>query len=120
MEIKSVHTCLGRLKDAGLIREKDRGRFQRIDVKEPSVAVVSLEVVSPTAPALVEETAAPSRRPFDILADAAAALNLLAEQIRNTAGELETAALEIENEFAKESEALEKLKQFQTLLKSLT
>ncbi|RQV20645.1 hypothetical protein DF039_12455 [Burkholderia cenocepacia] len=110
-----IDGCLGRLKDSGLIREASRGRYQRIEVREREVLKVpeqkSEEAVAATEPQAI--------LPIEILSQLAERTRGLATQIVMLASDIETAALTIEQGNAENAANLEKLRQLQSLLKSL-
>ncbi|VWC78694.1 MULTISPECIES: hypothetical protein [Burkholderia] len=110
-----IDGCLGRLKDSGLIREASRGRYQRIEVREREVLKVpeqkSAEAIVATEPQAI--------LPIEILSQLAERTRALATQIVILASDIETAALTIEQGNAENAANLEKLRQLQSLLKSL-
>ncbi|AXK61521.1 hypothetical protein [Burkholderia sp. IDO3] len=110
-----IDGCLGRLKDSGLIREASRGRYQRIEVREREVLKVpeqkSTEAIVATEPQAI--------LPIEILSQLADRTRALATQIVMLASDIETAALTIEQGNAENAANLEKLRQLQSLLKSL-
>ncbi|VWD12513.1 MULTISPECIES: hypothetical protein [Burkholderia] len=110
-----IDGCLGRLKDSGLIREASRGRYQRIEVREREVLKVpeqkSAETIAATEPQEI--------LPIEILSQLAERTRALATQIVILASDIETAALTIEQGNAENAANLEKLRQLQSLLKSL-
>ncbi|KVF22927.1 hypothetical protein [Burkholderia cepacia] len=110
-----IDGCLGRLKDSGLIREVSRGRYQRIAVREREVLKVP-EQKSSEATVAAEPQAI---LPIEILSHLAERTRSLATQIVMLASDIETAALTIEQGNAENAANLEKLRQLQSLLKSL-
>lgn len=100
--------CLGRLKDAGLVREVEPQRFRRTAVSPVSIKPKEA-MPAPQKPA--PQPAAPTSA-IDLLAG-------IAKSMRALAGEIETAALAIEEGQAKADEDVQKLRQLQALLKGL-
>lgn len=93
-----VTGCLDHLCDAGLIRERPQGRFQRIPIKEKDVPVTTQSEVK--------------QDPSSKLERAAVALRALAT-------ELEDIALEIEEQHSGSDKELAKLRQLRDVLKTL-
>jgi predicted transcriptional regulator len=123
MDFKILQGCLKALRESGLIRETQRGMFQRVDVKEkleeplprsePAKSVVA--PISPSAP-----MAAPTKTPIEILSEISARVVALNGELKKIASDIETAAIVIEEGMAENEENLGKLKQLQSILKSLT
>ncbi|MCA8430054.1 hypothetical protein [Burkholderia seminalis] len=110
-----IEGCLGRLKDSGLIREPSRGRYQRVEVREREVLQVPVQKSEITiAPPEVQ-----AALPIEILAKLSERARSLATELVMLASDIETAALTIEQDNAENAANLEKLRQFQSLLKSL-
>ncbi|WP_175681164.1 hypothetical protein [Burkholderia cenocepacia] len=110
-----IDGCLGRLKDSGLIREPSRGRYQRIEVREREVLKVPVQKPEEACAAPVEQ----SILPIEILSKLAERARTVATELVMLASDIETAALTIEQGNAENVANLEKLRQFQSLLKSL-
>ncbi|WP_175786358.1 hypothetical protein [Burkholderia cenocepacia] len=110
-----IDGCLGRLKDSGLIREPSRGRYQRIEVREREVLKVPVHKPEEAGAAPVEQ----SILPIEILSKLAERARTVATELVMLASDIETAALTIEQGNAENVANLEKLRQFQSLLKSL-
>ncbi|WP_321799720.1 hypothetical protein [Burkholderia sp. BCC1988] len=110
-----IDGCLRRLKDAGLIREPSRGRYQRIEVREREVLKVPDQRTEQTAAAADEQAVLP----IDILSKIAERARSIATDLVMLASDIETAALTIEQGNAENAANLEKLRQFQSILKSL-
>ncbi|KVX33414.1 hypothetical protein WT32_02400 [Burkholderia anthina] len=110
-----IDGCLGRLKDSGLIREPSRGRYQRIEVREREVLKVPVQKPEEAVNAPVEQ----SILPIEILSKLAERARAVATELVMLASDIETAALTIEQGNAENAASLEKLRQFQSILKSL-
>lgn len=116
---QAVRRALGELKDAGLIREPAGGKFQR-DVATPKTKKES--AVTQAA----KTTAVLIKKPelaLDVLADLSSEIVSIANEVslrmKKLAGRIEEVALSVEAERAANSEAAEKLKQLQALLKGI-
>lgn len=96
--------CLATMADAGLIRSHRNAEFQRIQATDKEPQPMS----TPKPPEAKKEPASA----IDLLAG-------IAKSLRNLAGEIETAALAIEEGQAKSAEEVQKLRQLQALLKGL-
>ncbi|HDR9358143.1 TPA: hypothetical protein QDB44_004039 [Burkholderia vietnamiensis] len=110
-----IDGCLGRLKDSGLIREPSRGRYQRVEVREREVLKVPVQKPEEAGNAPVEQ----SILPIEILSKLAERARTVATELVMLASDIETAALTIEQGNAENAASLEKLRQFQSILKSL-
>ncbi|WP_406805990.1 hypothetical protein [Burkholderia semiarida] len=110
-----IDGCLGRLKDSGLIREPSRGRYQRVEVREREVLKVPVQKPEEAVNASVEQ----SILPIEILSKLAERARAVATELVMIASDIETAALTIEQGNAENAASLEKLRQFQSILKSL-
>ena len=113
-DTRIVEGCLNSLKEAGLVLEPSRRLFVRAPIKPSKTNTdqqPQKEIDMSTKPA--QTTATEPRAPMAILSDLAARLKALAD-------DLETAALEIDEHIAAKDVDAAKLKQLQTLLKSLS
>jgi len=108
MDGRTLLGCLGCLKDSGLVREVSSSRFQRTAVSQPTEKPKEV-MPAPQKPEV--KPAAPASA-IDLLAG-------IAKSMRALAGEIETAALAIEEGQAKAGEEVQKLRQLQALLKGL-
>ncbi|RQS85156.1 hypothetical protein DF032_01860 [Burkholderia seminalis] len=98
-----------------MIREPSRGRYQRVEVREREVLQVPVQKSEITiAPPEVQAVL-----PIEILAKLSERARSLATELVMLASDIETAALTIEQGNAENAANLEKLRQFQSLLKSL-
>lgn len=115
-DTRLLHGCLNSLKLAGLISEPERGVFIRVPVRagkpkaqpEPTHQIQTTEDQKMPAPA-----AKTPRNPLTIL-------NELAAKCKTLQDEIELAALEIDEYVTAKDGDAAKLKQLQTLLKSLS
>ncbi|MDR5802344.1 hypothetical protein [Caballeronia sp. LZ001] len=114
-DVAVLDGCLLRLQEAGLVREKFKGRFQRVEVreKESMVTVAAKQIESSSAGSV------PSHSVLDILSALSGRARKLAGDLTELASDVETAALTIEQRQAQDSADLAKLRQFQALFKSL-
>lgn len=122
-----VRGCLGKLVAGGLVRETVEG-FQRIKVREqtppqppeprqrPPLALANPEIHTMPDPAPPRSPDSPA---LDILASIAQRLREQSAALAQTAADLETAALRIEESNTQNAANLATLKQLQTLLKGL-
>jgi len=114
-DVAVLDGCLVRLKDAGLIRERQTGLYQRVEIREREVLHVATETkIEPKG-----ITSASAKSPIDILASLAERARSLATSVVVLASDIETAALTIEQGNAESNANLDKLRQLQALLKSL-
>ena len=115
----AVRRALGELKDAGLIREPAGGKFQR-DAATPKTKK------EPAVTQVAKTTAVLIKKPelaLDVLADLSSEIvsiaNEVSQRMKKLAGRIEEVALSVEAERAANSEAAEKLKLLQALLKGI-
>ncbi len=102
--------CLMTLVDAGLVRATANGTFQRIAVSFAEVTQPKSTKDIPFMTTAKNEKTTISA--IDLLAG-------IAQKLRDVAGDIETAALAIEEGHAKSAEEVAKFKQLQALLKGL-
>lgn len=102
--------CINSLKDSGLVRELQRGRFQRAEVKPKEEPPKKEEAV--IAKPKTENKPEPNGT-IEILSG-------IATKLKSLAGELEDAALQIAEDQAGNAESAKKLEQLQALLRGLT
>ncbi|MBB3256884.1 hypothetical protein [Paraburkholderia sp. WP4_3_2] len=114
-DVAVLEGCLARLKDAGLIRERGAGQYQRVEVREKEVPIVSTVIVANPGPKLAEQSASP----IDVLARLAERARSMATQIVVLASDIETAALTIEQGNAESAAEAAKLRQLKDLLKGI-
>ncbi|MEL7937613.1 hypothetical protein [Pseudomonas delhiensis] len=119
-ELSVIRACLNDLKEAGLIREADRQMYLRTEVRIPLQKDQSMpQVVTSIKPA----AKASSASPIELLGDLASQLKMLGEEfsakVQALAARVEEAALTIEQGLEANAANLEKVRQLQTLLKSL-
>lgn len=101
--------CLMTMVDAGLVRLTSSGAFQRTAISRPSAVVQHKpEIATMTAP---------SAKPADKPTSAIDLLAGIAKTMRALAGELESAALAIEEGQSKEADELVRLRQLQASIK---
>lgn len=114
-DVAVLDGCLARLKDAGLIRERGAGQYQRIEVREKEAANVATAIVANPGQNVVEQPATP----IDILARLSSRVRDLATAMVVLASDIETAALTIEQGSADSNAELDKLRQLRAALKGL-
>lgn len=114
-DVAVLEGCLARLKDAGLIRERGTGQYQRVEVREKEAVIVETAIVGNPGPKLAEPPAAP----IDVLGRLSARVREMATQMVMLASDIETAALTIEQANESNSGELGKLRQLRELLTSL-
>ncbi|KAI3597698.1 hypothetical protein D8I24_6514 [Cupriavidus necator H850] len=115
---RTVIGCLIALKSAGIVSESQAGMFKRVEVKEMAIENPKREVVDSAPVGMPAPPLDP--RPIDVIAKIASGLVSVSAQIRELATELEDAWLLIEDGIAAQDANLDKLKQLQSILKSLT
>jgi len=119
-ELSVIRACLNDLKEAGLIREADRQMYLRTEVRTPLQKDQPMpHVVTSIKPA----AKASSASPIELLGDLASQLKTLGDEfsakVQALAARVEEAALTIEQGLEANAANLEKVRQLQTLLKSL-
>ncbi|QOF85626.1 hypothetical protein IG194_02645 [Pseudomonas sp. ADPe] len=118
-----IRACLNDLKDAGLVREVDRQMFLRTEVRTPPQQKDQPmpRIVTSIKPAA--KAGNTSASPIELLGDLASQLKTLGEEfsakVQALAARVEEAALTIEQGLEANAANLEKVRQLQTLLKSL-
>lgn len=112
-DVRIVQGCLNSLKDAGLIQEASKGLFVRTQIKPNPVADSTPQEQPVTQQQQIPAKQKPLRTPLVILNDLAAKCKALQDEI-------EMAALEIDEYVTAKDGDAAKLKQLQTLLKSLS
>ena len=125
MDFKVLTGCLNTLKESGLVREPTRGHFQRVEVKEKEERMVDFNarpIVTPKSPvsAAAPAPAPAAKSPIEILSEISGRLVGVNAEIKRIASDIETAALVIEEGMAANEENLGKLRQLQSILKSLS
>lgn len=116
----AIRRALGELKDAGLVREPAGGKFQRdAAIQKPKKEQVMTQVAKQTVVSIKK----PEAGALDVLAALSGEVVSLSDEIskrmKALAGRIEEVALSVEAEREGNAEAVGKLKQLQSLLKSL-
>lgn len=133
LPFRTLVGCLRTLCDAGIVVEVSHGMFRRVPVRDPvptskasaapkPIAIPTLQTYTPKEPtmkAAPQPTPATKPSPLDLLGALAARANALGDQLKVLATDLSDAAVEMQAQAESDAGALEKLKQFQALLKSL-
>jgi len=110
--------CLNALKDCGLVREPQRGFFQRVEVREEAVKTeVNGEIDVPKLK--TESKPAAPASPIDVLDGIAGRLRRLRDDADTLASDIETAALVITEQEVETQAAVTKARQLQQLLQEL-
>lgn len=124
-DIRVTEGCVSALVRSGLVQEPMPGQFRRAAVKSE---VPALKLVEPTEPK--EETVKPATNKTGTsasttgdymhkLGDLARRATSLASQVKQLASEIEAVAIEVDDQIKVEHDNSTKLRQLQTLLKSL-
>ncbi|MBS6039967.1 MAG: hypothetical protein KIC53_21545 [Pseudomonas sp.] len=117
-DTRTIRRCLGELKDAGLIREPVNSHFQRIappakPQKENAMPKESTQkVVAIKKPGPLDALASLSSEVMDMAED-------FGRRMKGLSARIEEVALSVEADREDNAEQLEKLKQLQSILKSL-
>jgi hypothetical protein len=131
--------CLNSLISAGLVREPKLGQFIRVQIKKkaekgPDPELPAALFIEPeadiTVPAGVGKVAASAPAaiisPINMLGELsiqlrekASSLRAIAEILEGVAGQIDSSAVEIDDEMNRERDDTKKLKQLQSLLKSI-
>ena len=115
-DLHVVRGCIKALKEAGLVRERPSGHFQRIEVREPNTTIQEQNMAATTsAPAQ-----AAAKSPVELLADLAHQTAATGRQLLHLSRQIEEAALVVAQEQESTATKLQGLNQLQTLLKSLS
>jgi hypothetical protein len=124
-DFKIVMGCLSTLADQGLVREPKKGEFQRVKPR-PALSAVSTpdglaeEPTEPTEPTkLADDLPLAPAEPMDRLASLAGTLRELSAKVTAMAKEVEDVALSVEERIQRIHADTEKLRQLQSLLKSI-
>lgn len=122
-DIHTMRGCLGRLKEAGLIKEVVPGSFRRIGVKEKlTMTNQGQQMISNNChgKAPIEMPGgAKQAAPMDVLAIIAEKVRTVMAGLGALAEEIDQAAIMIEERAAADAKELAKVKQIATLLKEL-
>lgn len=119
--------CLDSLRRAGLVCEPRRGQFRRERVRDdkPTAAAVEIPTFTKIEPEeknmanKPQPTPRASTTPLDRLGDLAQRVTQLSIALKDVASELSDAAVDIQSQLEHGEEDVKKLRQLQTLLKSI-
>lgn len=120
MDMRIFRGCLNSLKESGLVREPMKDFFQKSPIKEKKememqtlapISTISKPASGAHGQTLSEQKSASD--PIDLL-------STLSSRLRSLADDLDGAAIAIGDGIAESSKNLEKLKQLQSILKSLS
>ena len=111
-----IEGCLNTLKEVGLIKEMSPGHFQRVKPKAEPMSTKPLNPVIPPNSSIKGEPT----EPVDRLAAIGTKLRGLSQMFLELADDIDEAALAFEEKTSGNDEELAKLRQLQTLLKSLS
>lgn len=129
-EVRIIMGCLNALIDSGLVKEVPKGYFQRIPVDpkpantektEETEEAEKEEVMTATLQTKLQpklQTKKDETAPIDKIAKLASRCIELSVMLQKLASDVETVAIEVQNDFAQQGEDAQKLKQLQALLKS--
>lgn len=120
--IAHVAGCLDSLQHAGLVREQLRGHFSRTEIREapvrkPTPAAENDQIIIKPPKEIMKPS--PKKTPLEMLGDLSAQAVVLADMVKKFAGEIEIAAIEIQQLIETGDEETAKLRQLKSLLKSL-
>lgn len=124
-EYSVIEGCINTLVSSGLVIENPRGHFKRVEVSQsdPPKKQPPQKTVQSTQPmSEPEQMSTDDKKPFSALDRLAALANraaTLSIAVKALASEIETAAIEVEQEMEKHAEGRQKLAQLQALLKGL-
>ncbi len=120
IEGRVVAGCLDRLRDAGVIRETGRREFQRARVSasgEPeSTDATPSPVAAITVPAEPSMPIPAAGSAIDLITGISNRLSNLVDDIRSIVSDLETAALQIEEQRTANGREVEELRQLKAML----
>lgn len=122
-EFRIVHGCIGRLLEQGLVREQPANCFSRVKVRQPLAVVVNDQktegdVMTAAKPA-TEQKALKVAEPLDRLAGLSVSMRDLSNRVAAMAKEIDEVALDVESRIESIKADTEKLRQLQSLLKSI-
>ncbi|HDR9163629.1 TPA: hypothetical protein QDB28_004033 [Burkholderia vietnamiensis] len=125
VDFRTAQGCLDSLKDAGLIKEPQRGLFQRVMPRERET--ISLPASAQAAPSLDPQAREPKititppatdeSTPISILGGIASALRTQAAELIQIADKIDTAAIGIEERAEHVESRLSKFRELSALLK---
>lgn len=124
-EYSVIEGCINNLVSSGIVIENPRGYFKRVAVNEPDNQkrqIVPKPIQQPKTVSEPEQMSTEEKKPFSVLDRLAGLANrasTLAISMKALASEIETAAIEAEQEMEKHAEGRKKLEQLQSLLKGL-
>lgn len=112
-QINVIQGCLDTLRGTGLIKEPERGKFIRVAAKPKEESKPPLVLIKG------EPMPAEKEKTVQIVVDPLSRMAELAEQARAIAKDIEAVALDMEMRMERVEKETEKLRQLQSLLKSL-
>lgn len=115
VDLRTAEGCIARLKDAGLVKETERGLFQRITPRERET--ITLPDVA--APAAEADVAVIEATPTLVLGGLAARLRMRAVELNEIANEIDAAALGVEERVEASEQRFAKLREFSAFLKDI-
>lgn len=120
--LNTVRACLMDLKESGLIKETQRGRFQRAPVTMKE-ATPALTIIKNSEPAMTTAAPTPAVAPLDLLGAVATELTLLSSEFaaraKALAARVEEVALSIEAQREQDAASMAKANKLQALLKEV-
>ncbi|MGE8449084.1 MAG: hypothetical protein ACN6OP_00390 [Pseudomonadales bacterium] len=116
-DIHTMRGCLGRLKDAGLVKEIVPGAFRRVEVKEKAKMHMP-KIAAPAAPQVEVVQAGPTE-PMELLGGISTRLRTEARALMKIADDLDAGALVLAERAQKVHEEVSTVRQIAALLKGL-
>jgi len=120
-DYRILEGCLKSLVDAGVVIESPRGNFRQVSVHgraaKPEISMTyankELRVIVKPAPP------AKNQSPIERLSALSARVKACMSELHTIQGDIDTAAIEIEEDMAQHAQSAEKLRQLQALLKGI-
>ena len=120
LDLRHISGCLNTLVQAGLVIEKPPGMFRQVEVKKkPQNPEKEKTEMAKVAAVEKQPAASTPLSPLDRLGKLSHRVLAMMEGLRELASDIDTAALEIAEEISASDEDMKKLKQLQSILKSL-
>lgn len=124
IDMKTLQGCLASLTNQKLIKEPDPGVFTRKEKPVAKPAAQEPEYFTKPKEATVLTIATSNQAkakaaPIDVLSDICQQIDVISAGLKKLKGDIEVAAITIEEQFAESEKRSEKLKQLQELLKNL-
>lgn len=111
VDLRTAEGCIERLKDAGLVKETDRGLFQRVVPRERETITLPSSVVA----AVADDAPAPQAL---ALGDLSAILRARATDLLKLADDIDNEALRVEERVEAAEQRVAKFREFTNLIKN--